>query len=100
MTHQCSLLPETMARGVHIPQNARQAAVLLPLCTINSEPCILFTLRSNAVPSHRNEVCFPGGHLTSPPDRNLQDCALREFEEELGISSHTSKVEIVGQMPW
>lgn len=44
---------------------------------------ILFTLRTDSVP-HAGQISFPGGR--SEPDEDLKQTALRETEEEIGIS--------------
>ncbi|XP_019628075.1 PREDICTED: nucleoside diphosphate-linked moiety X motif 8-like isoform X2 [Branchiostoma belcheri] len=67
------------------------AAVLVPLCTVNGVPSVLFTLRSSRLRSHRGEVSFPGGMCDST-DRDVVHTALRETEEELGIPSSTVDV--------
>jgi hypothetical protein len=37
-------------------EHSKKAAVLVPLCTVNGEPSLLFMLRSNLIPAHRGEV--------------------------------------------
>lgn len=54
-------------------------------------PSILFTLRTDSVGSHQNQVSFPGG-MHEKGDRNLVETALRECEEETGISASTVDV--------
>lgn len=44
---------------------------------------------------HSGQISFPGGRF-EPGDNSLQDTALRETEEELGISS--SEIEILGHL--
>ena len=39
-----------------ITKHSKKAAVLVPLCTVNGEPSLLFMLRSNLIPAHRGEV--------------------------------------------
>lgn len=65
-------------------KNTKSSAVLVPLCTVNKEPSIVFTLRSSSVRKHRGEVSFPGGNVDKR-DKNVVDTALRETFEEIGI---------------
>lgn len=43
---------------VHLKRKFKLSAVLIPLCMINGEPSILFTLRSTSLRNHRGEVRF------------------------------------------
>ena len=70
----------------------RPAAVLLPIVE-RSEPHALFTRRTEDLPSHAGQICFPGGRY-HPDDDTLIQTALREMEEEIGLSP--DKVEIAG----
>jgi len=72
---------------------SRRAAVLLTLCNVDGVPSILFSKRSDKVTSHKNEVCFPGGHVDEQDDNVVETC-LREVREEIGIPDTT--VEILG----
>ncbi|XP_041378234.1 nucleoside diphosphate-linked moiety X motif 8-like [Gigantopelta aegis] len=73
-----------------------EAAVLIPLCYVERKPSILFTVRTSSLRKHRGEVSFPGGHIDST-DKNIVHSALREMEEEIGISM--DKVIVLGSMP-
>lgn len=62
----------------------RQAAVLIPLCIVQNEVSLLYTLRTSNLKRNSGQVSFPGGmHETN---EDLQDTALRESCEELGIT--------------
>merc|ERR1711973_264548 len=74
----------------------QKAAVLVPLVDISDTPHLLFTRRSLSLSSHSGQVSFPGGKQ-DPDDVDLVSTALRETEEELGISS--SDVDVWCQMP-
>ncbi len=73
----------------------RQAAVLIPLILHVDELQVLFTLRSAHLHHHSNEVSFPGGQRESQ-DASLEQTALREMEEELGVSQ--SSFEVLGAL--
>lgn len=70
---------------------ARQAAVLVPLCTIDGAPAVLFTKRSEKVGTHKGQVSFPGG-MSDDDDDGPVATALRELEEELGIAPASVRV--------
>jgi 8-oxo-dGTP pyrophosphatase MutT (NUDIX family) len=71
------------------------AGVLVPLVETPG-PSLLFTLRSDLVLHHKGEISFPGG-VRHGEDPDLVTTALRETEEELGISP--SAVEVLGTLP-
>lgn len=47
---------------------------------------LILTKRSEQLRNHPGEVCFPGG-FQEVTDQNLYSTALREVDEELGITS-------------
>jgi len=63
----------------------RRAAVLVPLFVRENQLWVLFTRRTDTVEHHRGQISFPGGGQ-EPGDTTLLQTALRETEEELGIS--------------
>ena len=70
----------------------RPAAVLMPIVE-RSEPSVLFTRRTEHLPSHAGQICFPGGRYHAD-DKTLIQTALREMEEEIGLPPDA--VEIAG----
>jgi len=61
----------------------RRAAVIVPIIW-SQEPAILFTRRTEHLPSHAGQICFPGGGY-APTDETLMRTALRELQEEIGL---------------
>jgi 8-oxo-dGTP pyrophosphatase MutT (NUDIX family) len=67
------------------PRNAEKpAAVLVPIIA-RPMPTVLLTLRTEGMSLHAGQICFPGGRFQTD-DRDLLRTALRETEEETGIS--------------
>lgn len=54
---------------------------------------LLLTKRPDTMPTHPGDIAFPGGRW-EPVDRSPVDTALREAEEEVGLSPE--KVEVIG----
>ncbi len=71
----------------------RESAVLIPLSFEGGGPSVVVTKRSMAVEHHRGEISFPGGR-SEPDDPDLVITALREAEEEIGLSR--DDVEVLG----
>jgi 8-oxo-dGTP pyrophosphatase MutT (NUDIX family) len=70
------------------------AAVLVPLFESDGETRVVLTRRSSALRSHTGEVSFPGGRVD--PGESLEEAALREASEEVGIEP--AAVEVVGRL--
>lgn len=78
-----------------LPERCRRAAVLLPFWPDSSDSVrVAFTRRSMHMPTHPGQVSFPGGG--SGPGESLDQTALREAFEELGIEP--ASVCIMGRL--
>ncbi len=77
------------------PPGLRSAGVLVPLRDAGGEITVTLARRTERVPHHKGQICFPGGSR-DPGDRDLLFTALREAEEELGIRG--GDVELLGAM--
>ncbi|NUM36831.1 MAG: CoA pyrophosphatase [Candidatus Brocadiae bacterium] len=71
----------------------KEAAVLVPLFYKNDSLHILLTKRAQKVEHHKGEISFPGG-AKDIEDNSLEETALRETQEEVGILS--SDIKILG----
>lgn len=69
------------------------AAVLVPIFKMNDEFHLLFTKRAPQVRYHQGHISFPGG-VVDEADRNPMEAALREADEEIGLSK--DDVDILG----
>jgi len=74
-------------------RNYRVSAVVVPI--IWSDPLkLLLTRRSDTLASFRGQIAFPGGRPENM-EEPLQT-ALREFEEETGVTSE--KIDVIGAL--
>jgi 8-oxo-dGTP pyrophosphatase MutT (NUDIX family) len=80
---------------VPAPTSFRPAAVLVPLVRREPGITVLLTQRTEDMPSHAGQIAFPGGRKQAE-DSDASATALRETEEEVGISR--TFVEVVGQV--
>jgi 8-oxo-dGTP pyrophosphatase MutT (NUDIX family) len=71
------------------------AAVLIPLYQENGKYHVVFIRRSIHVPTHQGQIAFPGG-ARHKSDKTLEETALRESEEEIGLHAHD--VRILGEL--
>jgi 8-oxo-dGTP pyrophosphatase MutT (NUDIX family) len=88
-----ALLQAHPPKRVSLP-DARDAAVLIPIVA-DPEPTLLFTVRSEHLPSHKGQIAFPGGSI-DPEDASATAAALREAEEEVGLAADS--VEVLGEL--
>lgn len=73
----------------------REAAVIAPVVDRDAEPHLLFTKRADHLSDHPGQMSFPGGGR-EPEDGDLWATALREADEEIGLTS--PEVEQVGRL--
>ncbi|WP_142637601.1 CoA pyrophosphatase [Ruegeria faecimaris] len=74
----------------------RPAGVLVPILVTNEAPRLLLTKRSSALKHHPGQIAFPGGKQDET-DPDVTATALREAQEEIGLSSDMP--EILGHLP-
>jgi 8-oxo-dGTP pyrophosphatase MutT (NUDIX family) len=82
---------ETRLRAVldsHRPQrvrikDAKDAAILIPIVA-KPQPTLIFTVRTDTLPSHKGQISFPGGSIDAD-DASPRSAALRETQEEIGL---------------
>ena len=92
-------LEDVLCRAESEPEitypDLRVASVLVPLTEGAGSVLVVLSKRTDIVPHHKGQVCFPGGSR-EPNDDSLLDTALREAEEEMGILR--GDVKILGRM--
>jgi 8-oxo-dGTP pyrophosphatase MutT (NUDIX family) len=86
------LLTPEEAAAMDAP-GSTDAAVLVPLYP---DLVAVFTERRADLRRHAGEISFPGGRQDHPAE-DLRETALREAEEEIGLSP--ADVELVGALP-
>lgn len=70
--------------GLNEVEEKRPAAVLIPVLERNNEASVLFTQRTDDLPTHAGQISFPGGKMDAG-DANVIETALRETSEEIGL---------------
>ena len=87
------IAPFLWAEAPFLPASVEnRAAVLVPIIE-RRRPHVLLTLRPEGMSLHAGQICFPGGRFQHD-DKDLLHTALREAEEETGISPDS--VEVAG----
>ena len=82
--------------GLDCRQDLVAASVLFPIVLRENGPTVLFTQRTDHLRDHAGQISFPGGRVEAS-DASAEHTALREAEEEIGLSP--AHVEIVGFLP-
>ena len=87
--------PEVRAEPRFTKRAPAQAAVLVPV-VVREQPMVLLTQRTSHLANHSGQIAFPGGKV-DPSDADAIATALRETEEEVGLSADF--VSILGTLP-
>lgn len=86
---------ERLSRGLPAEDDARRAAVLVPVLMEPDGAHLVYTVRKDHLNDHAGQISFPGGSL-DVRDESLLDTALREAEEEIDLSRDL--VEVIGAL--
>lgn len=79
-------LDPELAADLAVMEPASPAAVLVPI-VMRDELTVLLTQRTDTLKKHAGQISFPGGRV-DPEDATPIDTALREAEEEIGLTRH------------
>jgi 8-oxo-dGTP pyrophosphatase MutT (NUDIX family) len=86
----------TPAEAAELEAHGRtEAAVLVPMHGWPENPGLVLTERRSDLNRHAGEISFPGGRRDR--DEELMRTALREADEEIGLSP--DNVKVVGALP-
>jgi 8-oxo-dGTP pyrophosphatase MutT (NUDIX family) len=77
------------------PTELVPAAVLVPIVERQGGLTILLTQRTDHLSAHAGQISFPGGRMEDI-DGSVEDAALRETEEEVGL--HRQHIELCGHL--
>ncbi|MDP3479471.1 MAG: CoA pyrophosphatase [Desulfoprunum sp.] len=86
-------LPEVP--GIYGREDFFNCAILVPFLFLQDECHLLFQKRASTI-RQGSEICFPGGRFDPLLDSSYQDTALRETEEELGMTRE--RIRITGRL--
>ncbi|MEQ8707850.1 MAG: CoA pyrophosphatase [Rhodospirillales bacterium] len=87
--------PARQDAGYTFVQARRPAAVLVPIVDRAGGATVLLTQRTDHLNDHAGQISFPGGRI-DPGDRDAEAAALRETEEEVGITA--DRIDLLGRL--
>jgi 8-oxo-dGTP pyrophosphatase MutT (NUDIX family) len=91
-----SVPAEAVSRFLPPSEGGRKSAVLMLFAEGSTGPDLLLIERSHTLRDHAGQPAFPGGSL-DPEDSDAVDAALREAEEEVGLSR--DDVSVLANLP-
>ncbi len=74
----------------------KKASVLIALVEREQGLALILTQRTAHLNNHAGQISFPGGRFEDA-DRSMEETALREAEEEIGLERR--HVEVIGRLP-
>jgi 8-oxo-dGTP pyrophosphatase MutT (NUDIX family) len=86
---------ETFQRQECDDRDLLPAGVLVPLFEKNGELHVVLTQRTDEVEHHKGQISFPGG-VKNERDTTIIETALRETEEEIGLTRNV--VNVLGML--
>ena len=94
---QVMLAPSQHRKYLKLQEDHRVACVMLLLFPKENEWNICYIQRTSHNPEdrHAGQISFPGGKFEKS-DNSLEQCALRETHEEIGISPE--RIKVLGQL--
>jgi 8-oxo-dGTP pyrophosphatase MutT (NUDIX family) len=78
-----------------VDDEPRDAGVLIPVVERDGRLFLVFTKRSEDLGKHAGQMSFPGGGF-EPDDADIEETALREAYEEIGL--FPEEVDVVGRL--
>ncbi|MCE7744439.1 MAG: CoA pyrophosphatase [Candidatus Heimdallarchaeota archaeon] len=83
-------------KPLYLPDDGcTRGAVVIPIFEKDNHIYVLFTKRTEDLPTHKGQISFPGGRKDEN-DESLLATALRETNEEIGLSS--TSLEVWGEL--
>ena len=92
---QLTMAPQPRPFSPPLGIQARRTGVLLLLYPIHGVLHLVLTVRTPGLNHHSNQIALPGG-AWEEGDASLQETALREAQEEIGIA--TDDLELLGPL--
>ena len=80
---------------VVLPEGRKLTPAAVLIC-VRPNGSIILTKRSAKLKNHPGQIAFPGGKM-DPTDASLEDAAMREAREEIGMPSGAARV--LGALP-